>query len=163
MPAYSLILRAATLDGCSLAAAEPPAFPLRVRFACVACREAFPKFAVLSLADEKAEVPGGRGAATFVAKCGACKSAGSADVVSVSAAALAAAAPGGSLRLAELECRGLEPVAFQAGDGFRVASAAGAAVWENVSFLEEDAFCEYDEAAEVSVEVSGVTGEWEKK
>ena len=163
MPAYSLVLRAATLEGCTLAAADAPAFPLRIKFACAACREAFPKFAVLSLADEKAEVPGGRGAATFVARCGACKGAGSADVVSVSGAALAAAAPGGSLRLAELECRGLEPVGFQAGDGFRVASAAGAAAWEGVSFLEEEAFCEYDEAAEASVEVSGVTGEFEKK
>ena len=120
---------------------------------------------MLSAGDEKQEVPGGRGEATYVAKCPACKAQGSADVVSVSSAAIGGEEEGSasSARVVALECRGLEPVAWQAGEGFKVSSAAAgsAAEWE-CSFLQEAEFSEYDEKSECSVEVSGVKGEWVK-
>jgi hypothetical protein len=159
MPAFALTVTA-QLEGCTLAIADPATFPLRVRFTCTACREPAPKHAVLTLSDAKTEVPGGRGEATYVAKCAACKAVASADLLAVLGAALAEGGGGGAV-LARLECRGCEPTAWQAGDGWRVACAAGSASWE-ASFLEEEAFAEYDEDAGASVEVSAVKGEWKK-
>ena len=158
MPVFALTVTAA-LDGCTLAIADPATFPLRVQFTCTSCREPSPKFAVIALADPKQDIPGGRGEATYVAKCAACKAVGSADLLGVQGTALAEGSASASL--ARLECRGLEPTAWQAGDGWRVACAAGAAAWP-ASFMEEDTFNEYDEAAEVAVEASQVKGVWGK-
>jgi hypothetical protein len=155
MPAFALTVTA-TLDGCTLAVADPATFALRVKFTCGSCHEQSPKFSVLSLSDAKSEVPGGRGEATYVAKCASCKSVGSADLLAVQGAALAEGSAGG-VALARLECRGLEPTAWQAGDGWRVSCAAGKATWE-ASFLEEDTFSEYDEEAAAAVECSAVNG-----
>ena len=71
------------------------------------------------------------------------------------AAALEAGAP-----LCTLECRGCEPVGFQAGDGWVVAVESGAS-WE-ASFDEEDSFTEFDEGAGVPVTAENVRGEWRK-
>ena len=161
MPLFTLSLTATT-EGCTLSIADPATFPLRVKFQCISCREEAPKYAVLSLGDGKQEIPGGRGEATYVAKCSACKAVGSADLLSVLGAALGG--EGGSaapVPVAKLECRGLEPVAWQAGDGWRVASTASAATWE-ASFMEEAEFTEYDEESAASVEASGVAGVWSK-
>jgi hypothetical protein len=160
MPVFALTV-SATLDACTLAIADPPTFPLRVLFTCTACREPAPKHAVLALADPKCDVPGGRGQATYVAKCAACKAVASADVLGVLATALTPEAPAAAL--ARLECRGVEPTGWQAGEGWRVGSAGGGgASWE-ASFLGEESFSEYDEGAEAAVEASGVTGAWKKE
>ena len=158
MPAFALTVTA-TLEGCTLAIADPATFALRVKFSCVSCREQSSKFAVLSQSDAKTEIPGGRGEATYVAKCASCKSVGSADLLAVQGTALGEGGAGAVL--ARLECRGLEPTAWEAGDGWRVACSAGKAAWE-ASFLEEDTFSEYDEDAAAAVECGSVKGVWGK-
>ena len=161
MPVYALTVTA-SLEACTLAIADPPTFPIRVLFTCQSCREPAAKHAVLSLSDDKLEVPGGRGADSYVAKCAACKAPCSVDVLGVLGAALTPEAP--AAVLARLECRGVEPTGWQAGEGWRVAGLSGGsgAAWE-ASFLGEDAFSEYDEGEEAAVEASGVTGAWKKE
>jgi len=124
-------------------------------------------FSVFSKGDEKLEIPGGRGEASYVQKCPECKNVGSADILELSMASLGGDTEGSEssvkeLELAKLDCRGLEPHDFQVGDGWTVCSTSSTTVWEDVSFLEEDSFTEYDEKASAAVEVTGLKGVWKR-
>ena len=132
---------------------------IRVRLCCTSCREPSPKVSVLSTLDERVPIPGSKGEAHLVQRC-ACKAVATVEVVRHHTAPLDAAALAAGAPLCVLECRGCEPCAWVAGDGWGVAGLASGA-WE-ASFLEEDTFSEYDEVAGAVVEVGGLRGEWRK-
>jgi hypothetical protein len=162
------------------------AFALRVRLRCTRCSEDQAKVTAIDNAwggDEgKVKVPDSKGVATLVQKCGACASVFTLDVTSPEAAiepftaAMAegggggggggggagagAGAEGGGAFLAALECRGCEPVAFEAGGGWTIVGAGGTA-FDDVN-LDLDDFADYDESANggegASVAVGRVVG-----
>jgi hypothetical protein len=151
MPLFELRVRAA-LEGAAWVRLGA-GYALRVKLACTACREPSDRFSVFSW-DDAAEVPGGKGAAHLVQACKTCKAPGSVSIAS----ALEAAAPltaadaeaGRAVAVATLECRGVVPVEAQCGPGWVVGGPSGE-TWADVSLDAE--FCEYDEAAGVSVTV----------
>lgn len=160
MPIFALTLTADILDGATIKVAEPKDFALRIKFVCSACNNVGLKFIVLSQSDEKTAIPGSQGEATYVQKCGECKTVGTADFTAFSSGALGGETA--ALELCKLECRGIVPEGFQSGDGFTVSSTSSDTAWEGVSFLEEDTFNEYDTKTETPVEVAGLKGTWKR-
>ena len=103
-------------------------------------------------------VPGGRGTAALVQKCKDCSSVFSCDVLSKPGGGLSADDAGGA-PFAVFECRGCEPERFEAGGGWTVEGPSQS--WRDVN-LDTDDWCEYDEAAQVSVAVSELRGTFRK-
>jgi len=162
MPLYTLYIRATVTD-CTLA--KSPNSALRVKLSCGSCREASAAFTVICDTDEKVPIPGSRGEAHLLQRCAVCREQGNVTIVRMRCTAIDASAleAAGGAALATLECRGCEPCAWQAGDGWEVAALGeGGATWGGVSFDEEDSFNEFDERANVPVSVEGVSGEWRK-
>ena len=120
-----------------------------------------PQASVFAATDSE-PVPGGRGEATLVQKCKSCSSVFSLDVLpspfkaGVSGLTGEEAEAGKAVPFAAFECRGCEPEAFEVSDGWCVEGPSGH-TWKDVSLVGEE-FCEYDDASDVSVTVSGVTG-----
>jgi hypothetical protein len=184
MPSFSLRYSVAgAFEGAASVRPAPAggAFALRVRLRCTRCSEEQAKVTAIDTAwggdEATVEVPGSKGLATLVQKCGSCASVFSLDVTSTEAAvepftsAMAegggggggggsGGAEGGGAFLAALECRGCEPVAFEAGGGWTVHGAGGTA-YDDVN-LDLDDFAEFDEAANcgegASVAVGRVVG-----
>jgi len=166
MPAFALTYRVAgALEGASSVRPETSpggAFALRVRLRCARCSEDQAKVSVIDDAwagdEAKTEIPGSKGVASLVQKCG-CGAVFTVDVTSKAGAVepFTAETAGEGAFLASLECRGCEPVAFEAGGGWLVVGAGGTE-FSDVN-LDKDDFCEYDEAGEgTSVTVGAVVG-----
>ena len=109
-------------------------------------------------ASDVCDVPGSRGTAALVQKCKECSSVFSCDVLSKPGGGLSADADPAPA-FAIFECRGCEPQRFEAGDGWTVEGPSQS--WKGVN-LDSDDWCEYDEAAQVSVAVSELRGTFKK-
>ena len=169
MPTFSLRYAVDTLEGAARVFPQPeaPGFVLRVRLCCKSCGEAQAKASVLADAfggeAAKVEVPGSRGLASLVQKCGSCASVFTLDVTSAPAAIesftaeMAESGGGGaSAFFCTLECRGCEPVAFEPAGGWAV-EGSGGTLFENVDLV-ADEFAEFDERGDCPVTVSGLKG-----
>ena len=167
MPSFSLRYRVeGPFDGAASVrpATGGGAFALRVRLRCARCSEDAAKVSAIDEAwrgeEAKTEIPGSKGKATLVQKCGSCAAVFTLDVTSPESAVeafTAEMAGGEGAFLAQLECRGCEPCAFEAGGGWTVVGAGGTA-FEGVD-LDRDDFAEYDEVGEgTSVTVGAVKG-----
>lgn len=66
---------------------------------------------------------------------------------------------GNFVRLASFECRGLEPVRFYLGEGFRITSTGGS-VYENVD-LSEGEWCDYCEKAKMPLMISNIRAKFD--
>jgi hypothetical protein len=174
MPSFALTYRVAgAFEGAASVrpATSGGAFALRVRLRCTRCSEDQAKVSVVDNAwagdEAKTEIPGSKGLASLVQRC-ACGAVFTLDVTSKADAvepftAEMAGASGGAgagaegAFLASLECRGCEPVAFEAGGGWTVVGAGGTE-FEGAD-LDKDDFAEYDESGEgTSVVVGAVVG-----
>ena len=158
MPTFTLYITAAVAD-CTLAKAPDSA--LRLKLSCGSCREQAATFSLISLSDAKLPVPGSRGEVHLLQRCHMCREQANVTLLKLASDpfdSAALSAPRGAA-LATVECRGCEPTAFQPGDGWVVATET--ARWD-VTFDEEDAFTEYDEATSCPVSVEQLGGVWRK-
>lgn len=153
MPRFTLTVSAELENAARVEAAAPESHAWRVRLACGSCREPAAAFSVVSATDA-VDLPNGRGTANLVQKCKLCGESWTLDVSPVKGAALTADAP--AAVLVELEVRGAAPVEWAAGDGWTVRGVSDEAVFTGIDLTED--LCEYDEGAEVSVEVRKVAG-----
>jgi len=162
MPIFTLSYEIKEMEGVNKIYPLPTSeeFSLRLKLQCKTCNEIQAKTSVLEDGfnlENKTEIPGGKGTASLVQKCGFCSSIFSLDVISTSDQIISYTSEAESPAfLASLECRGCEPVEYEAGAGWAV-EGSGGTVFSDVDLTSGD-FCEFDEKADVSVTVSPVVG-----
>jgi hypothetical protein len=162
MPEFTVSYQVGEMEGANrvFPLTSSKEFALRVKLQCKSCNEIQAKTSVLEDGfnpEAKTEIPGGKGAASLVQKCGFCSSLFSLDVTSTEGQIASymneAEAPA---FLATFECRGCEPVEYEAGPGWAV-EGSGGTIFSDVDLTSGD-FCEFDEKSDASVTVSSVAG-----
>lgn len=132
-----------------------------IKFECGSCGEDSGKFTTLSTLDEKVEIPGGRGHATCVQKCKNCGRHNSVDIIEGSEGSLTAEETGeddGFVHMLSLECRGMNPIEFQAMNGWFVQGPSES--WDSVD-LESGDWSEYDASADEAVSIMEIESRFE--
>jgi hypothetical protein len=162
MPVFTVSYEVSEMEGANRVFPLPSSeeFSLRFKLQCKSCNEIQSKTSVLEDGfnhEAKTDIPGGKGTASLVQKCGFCSSPFSLDVTStesqIGSYSSETKAPA---FLATLECRGCEPVEFEAGPGWAV-EGSGGTIFNDVDLTSGD-FCEFDEKSDASVTVSSIVG-----
>ncbi|KAJ2957504.1 hypothetical protein NQZ79_g6799 [Umbelopsis isabellina] len=104
---------------------------------------------------DEVEVPGSKATANLVMKCKFCRRSSSAcEPLTVLVLWF--------VKLAVLDCRGLEPVDFDARDGWLAEGAESGTKFEDIDLTEDD-WAEYDEKAGEPVGISGIEVDFRKE
>lgn len=122
-----------------------PIFQLK----CSSCGEVGEKFTRIELS-EKTALPGSRGEANLVIKCKLCSRVNSADIIADSVKPYTADDNESYKTVLVLDCRGVEPVDFFAGQGYKCKGEETGTVFDKIN-LEEGEWVDYDEKAASSV------------
>ncbi|CAN8025097.1 hypothetical protein HPB47_025525 [Ixodes persulcatus] len=107
-------------------------------------------------ADSKSACKGGPGSANLVIRCKLCSRENSLDVIPSSLVPYTADDSPGFKTIVAFDCRGVEPVAFDARDGFEAVAAESGSRFAQVK-LEDNEWADYDEKAKQTVGVYELT------
>jgi hypothetical protein len=112
--------------------------------------------------EEELEVTGGRGTAHFLMKWPGAKKESQLTVVrdiKKFTRSITGNDSGGFVPIVGFECRGLEPIVWYPEGGYKVTSAGGLTLFENVNLSED--WAEYDEEGDQSVSICDVQHKFE--
>lgn len=155
MPTFSVVMSVEECEGVAvIRPAEGRQWGVKLR--CSSCNEETPNYVYFNEA-ETFEADGGGGVRNLVMRCGFCKAVLSVNVEANSVDGFHA--DGESGKLIDLEVRGGEPTELEMDDQWVVESAGGAK-FEGADLSQD--WCEYDEKAGESLNISGVEVSFEK-
>ncbi|WOK91354.1 hypothetical protein Cni_G00045 [Canna indica] len=137
------------LEGCN-----DPNYAYYFKVKCENCGEISQKSACVTLSD-LVPLPTGRGSANLVQKCKLCAREGTMQMVPGHGQPLTIehSQAGIMSRLMVFDCRGLEPIDFSFGNGWKAQSLSGTSFEVDLS---EGEFAEYDEKGECPVGISNI-------
>ncbi|XP_042520667.1 CXXC motif containing zinc binding protein-like [Macadamia integrifolia] len=137
-------------DGC-----DDPNFSYYFKLKCNNCGELSKKETCVSL-DETVPSPHGRGTTNLIQKCKFCGREGTVQMIPGRGLPLTfeASQSGKYTPLMVFDCRGLEPVGFVFGDGWKAESTEGAKF--NGIDLSQGEYADYDEDAQFPVMISNL-------
>ncbi|XP_064486031.1 CXXC motif containing zinc binding protein-like [Ornithodoros turicata] len=116
---------------------------------CMSCGEEAPAWQSVE-ASSKSAVKGSRGTANLVIKCKLCGRENSIDVLPETVVPYTAEDALNLKTIASFDCRGVEPVSFDARDGFVVEASGSRTQFADVN-LEEKEWSDYDEKEKQTV------------
>ncbi|KAG0265504.1 hypothetical protein DFQ27_000583 [Actinomortierella ambigua] len=126
---------------------------------CSSCREVDDNWITLNAID-KSEQSSGRGEANLVMKCKFCKKENSCDFLT-KPVAYTIENNGKYVSMITMDCRGMEPVAFEPREGWKAKGAETETVFEDIDLTDGD-FADYDEKSELPVSISGIEAKFVK-
>ncbi|KAG2176326.1 hypothetical protein INT43_005560 [Umbelopsis isabellina] len=127
---------------------------------CSSCHETDENWITINAQDE-VEVPGSKATANLVMKCKFCRRTSSASFEG-STGSYSIDQVRQFVKLAVLDCRGLEPVDFDPRDGWLAEGAESGTKFEDIDLTEKD-WAEYDEKAGEPVGISGIEVDFRKE
>ncbi|XP_010244361.1 PREDICTED: UPF0587 protein C1orf123 [Nelumbo nucifera] len=138
---------------------DDPSFTYYFRLKCGNCGEVSQKRTCVSLS-ETVPLPNGRGTTNLVQKCKFCGREGTVLMITGRGRPLTTevSQAGKQTPLMVFECRGLEPVDFAFGDGWKAESIEGTE-FTGIN-LSEGEFADYDEKGECPVVISNLHAEF---
>lgn len=110
---------------------------------------------------EKTSLPGSRGEANLVIKCKLCSRVNSVDIIGDSVKAYTVDDNEAFKSVLVLDCRGVEPVDFFPGQGYKCAGVESGSTFGDIN-LEEGEWVDYDEKAAASVGIYSVEHQFVK-
>ncbi|XP_050047186.1 CXXC motif containing zinc binding protein [Dermacentor andersoni] len=120
-----------------------------LRLKCMNCGEQTSAWQTVEAAN-RSPMKGSRGDANLVLKCKLCSRENSMDVLNDKIQAYDAENSSQFVTVIVFECRGVEPVAFDARDGFTATAAESGTIFDEVKF-ESKEWAEYDEQGKQAV------------
>ncbi|KAG0244909.1 hypothetical protein BGW41_005508 [Actinomortierella wolfii] len=126
---------------------------------CSGCREVDDNWITLNAID-KFEQSSGRGEANLVMKCKFCKKENSCDILS-KPVAYTIENSGKFVNMLTMDCRGMEPVNFEAREGWKAKGAETDTVFEDIDLTDGD-FADYDEKSELPVSINSIEAKFVK-
>lgn len=150
----------AELDGVTELAAldnEEEPFEWSFKVQCTKCRETNDKTVTINRFEQH-EMPGSRGKANFVYKCGFCGGHGSINIATPKGtSSYTVENSGSSVAILDIDSRGVEPTEFVPDGYFRCHGTESTTVFEEVD-LSEGEWYDYDELSSNEVSITEV--EW---
>ncbi|XP_049527684.1 CXXC motif containing zinc binding protein isoform X2 [Dermacentor silvarum] len=120
-----------------------------LRLKCMNCGEQTSAWQTVEAAN-RSPMKGSRGDANLVLKCKLCSRENSMDVLNEKIQAYDAESSSQFVTVIVFECRGVEPVAFDARDGFTATAAESGTIFDEVKF-ESREWADYDEQGKQAV------------
>jgi hypothetical protein len=160
LPYQKLILQLkADLENVTdLAPADGYEWHFKIR--CNSCNEVDDNWISMNNEDTRG-LTGSRGAANLVMRCKFCRRESSAQFDTSPIVPYTADSNGNFSRLVVIDCRGLEPVAFQPRNGWTAKGVESGTVFDDVD-LSEGEWADYDEKAEEPVSISEIEAKFVK-
>lgn len=126
-----------------------PDYNFSLKLKCTSCGETSDKWQVIC---ESTKCPGktGRSETNYLAKCKLCGRENNMDIVEGSNEKYTDKDQGHFKTIVVFDCRGIEPVEFQPGEGWIAKAQESGKIFENVDLSEKE-WVEYDEKAQNSV------------
>uniref|UniRef100_A0A1E1WYH3 Uncharacterized protein n=1 Tax=Amblyomma aureolatum TaxID=187763 RepID=A0A1E1WYH3_9ACAR len=121
----------------------------RLKLKCMNCGEETTSWQTVEAANQTA-MKGSRGEANLVLKCKLCSRQNSVDVLNDKLQTYTADSASNFATVAVFECRGVEPVAFDARDGFSAEATGSGTVFDDVKF-ESNEWADYDDKGKQAV------------
>ncbi|CDO54053.1 hypothetical protein DV113_004039 [Geotrichum candidum] len=131
------------------------------KIACTVCREVHPKEITINLYETN-EIPGSKGEANFVFKCGSCGKRSSVNASKPKTSVYTLEDSGKSVRLLDIDSRGIDFVSFIPDGKFKCQGAESNTKFDEVD-LEDNEWYDYDEKAGDEVSITNVQWEITKK
>ncbi|KFD57280.1 hypothetical protein M514_01791, partial [Trichuris suis] len=131
-----------------------PCFRWLLKFKCTGCGESSGVWHDV-IEDEKFDIPSSRGQANFVCKCKLCGEQSSVDILKNSVRSYKTELNEMWQRVVVFDCRGMEPVDYNADGGWTVMSSKSNAIYECIS-LDNNEWLEYDEEGKVQLSIENV-------
>ncbi|KAK8788644.1 hypothetical protein V5799_021577 [Amblyomma americanum] len=132
----------------------------RLKLKCMNCGEETSSWQTVEAANRTA-MRGSRGEANLVLKCKLCCRENSLDVLNDRLLTYNAESATNFATVAVFECRGVEPVSFDASDGFSAEATGSGTVFDDVKF-ESNEWAEYDEKGKQAVGIYDLTFRFSK-
>lgn len=127
---------------------------------CTQCREVHPNDITINLYEQH-EIPGSRGEANFVFKCGSCGKRSSVNITRTKNL-YTAEESGKTVKLLDIDSRGIDFVSFKADGKFQCKGEESNTKFEEVD-LEEGEWFDYDEKAGDEVSITNIEWGFSKK
>ncbi|KAJ3022299.1 hypothetical protein HKX48_006486, partial [Thoreauomyces humboldtii] len=156
MPKYQIFFKAELENLTNLRPESLDDYDFKLKFTCMNCQEEHEGWVIVNVGEE-AETSQGR-TANLVMKCKQCKNEGTANMMPETLKAYGIESSGKWAPLIQLECRGLEPIAFGTADGWIAEGAETGTKFEELTIGESEEWAEYDEKASLPVGVTEIEG-----
>ncbi|KAI8917596.1 hypothetical protein DFJ77DRAFT_509069 [Powellomyces hirtus] len=157
MQKFQISIRAELENVTAVQPEDVDEYDWKLRFKCVNCQEEHNGWVVVN-ASEEVEQSNGRGVANLVMRCKGCKNEGTANIIAETLKAYGIENNGQYAPLVQLECRGLEPIAWGPADGWKAKGAESDTPFAEIPLGEGEEWAEYDEKASLPVGITDVEG-----
>ncbi|KAI9012922.1 hypothetical protein BC832DRAFT_270928 [Gaertneriomyces semiglobifer] len=150
MPKYTLSFRAELENVSTLRPENVEEYDWKIQFRCTKCDDVHEKFVSLVGTEEMGNSSNARSTANLVMRCKGCKNEGSSNLLPQTFKPYTDAVSSQYAPMVQIECRGLEPVAWEVADGW-VATAESGATFSDIPLGNGEEWAEYDEKGSVPV------------